>query len=325
MNDFSDILGQDVAKSQLSGALLAKRHVIIVGPPGVGKTTIAKNVAKTLADLELMDCQYHCSPRMALCPACLSGKSKKKVVKGIERFVRIQGSPDLSAEDLLGSIDPVKALSFGPTSLEAFTPGKIFQANQGVLFFDELNRCPEKLQNALLQVLEEGIANLGAYKVPLPASFIFIGTMNPEETGATEKLSDVFLDRFDLISLSWPESIDTESDIVMKNASFFAEFPSSLLRNSLLFIRLLRENKDLSKHPGVRASIGVCERASAHAHLEGRKKVCAKDVEAVLVSVLAHRIELKPSAKHSSSVSEFIMKQFQDFISHNPDFVGECL
>src|SRR3989339_812615 len=112
-----------------------------------------------------------------------------------ERFVRVQGSPDLAAEDLLGDIDPIKALKFGPTSLEAFSPGKIFRANNGILFFDELNRCPEKLQNALLQVLEEGKATIGSYDIDFDVDFLFIGTMNPEDI-STEPMSDVLLDRF---------------------------------------------------------------------------------------------------------------------------------
>src|SRR3989338_7356809 len=127
---FTEILGQDKVKLQIKSALLTNRHIIIVGPPGVGKTTLAKNIAKLLPG-------------------------------GLKNFVRIQGSPDLAAEDLLGDIDPIKALKYGPLSLEAFQKGKIFKADKGILFFDELNRCPEKLQNALLQVLEEGKATIG--------------------------------------------------------------------------------------------------------------------------------------------------------------------
>ena len=106
-DQFTDILGQDKAKQDMKSALLMNRHVIIVGPPGIGKTTLAKNTAKLLTN---------------------------------NKFVRIQGSPDLTVEDLLGDIDPIKAMKYGPLSIEAFTKGKIFKADKGVLFFDELNR-----------------------------------------------------------------------------------------------------------------------------------------------------------------------------------------
>ena len=144
---FSDILGQNRAKKDLMSALVAKRHVIIYGPPGIGKTTIAKNLAKLLPDIKVNDCSYHCIPEKPVCPECRAKLAKRETIKtktisGKERFIRIQGSPDLSAEDLIGDIDPIKAMQYGPLSAEAFTPGKIFKANNGILFFDELNRCP---------------------------------------------------------------------------------------------------------------------------------------------------------------------------------------
>ena len=317
---FTDIKGQERTKQQLKSALMTGRNVLVMGPPGVGKTTLAKNVAKMLPEITVNDCEYHCDPKQPLCPKCRTAKPKPKKVKGEERFIRVQGSPDLTAEDLLGDIDPVKALKYGPTSIEAFTPGKIFKANKGVLFFDEVNRCPERLQNALLQVLEEKTATLGSYTIDLPADFILIATMNPEETAATEKLSDVFLDRFDTVHMGYPEKQETEQEIVLeKGEKLDVEYPSKLLALTINFVRTLRENKNLIKKPSVRATLGLYERAQANAYLEKSKKVGPKHIAEAVISVLSHRIELKPSVKYLETNEEFIQKNYKEFMKDHPE------
>lgn len=310
--DFEDIHGQDEAKHQLKSVLLMNRHVIIVGAPGIGKTTLAKNVAKLLPEITVNDCGYNCIDGKEVCPTCKSNpKVKKKKISGEKRFVRVQGSPDLTSEDLLGDIDPIKALKFGPNSLEAFTPGKIFKANNGILFFDELNRCPAKLQNALLQVLEERKATIGSYNVDFDANFIFIGTLNPYDT-TTESLSEVFLDRCDLVYMNYPETLEIERKITEEKGNKVAEFPDDLLIQMINFVRGLRDNSKLDRFPSVRATIGLYERAQANALLKNNKEVELEDVKNALVSVLAHRIELKPSVKYTETAKEFLEEEIID-------------
>lgn len=320
---FTDILGQIDAKKQIISALMMNRHIILVGPPGIGKTTLAKNIAKLLPDAEVNDCPYHCDPKTPLCPACKESKTKikTKTLKGIDRFIRIQGSPDLTVEDMLGDIDPIKAMKFGPLALESFTPGKIFKANQGLLFFDELNRCPEKLQNALLQVLEEGKATIGSYDVDLEANFVFIGTMNPEDFAATEKLSEVLLDRFDLVFIDYPENVETEKKIVnMKGEKIKeVEFPEPLLTMTIEFIQKLRKNENLERVPSVRASLGLYERAQSNAFMKNKKQVDISDIMDAFYSVIAHRIRLKPSVRYLINPKEFIKKEFQKLQEQSGD------
>ncbi|MBI2660265.1 ATP-binding protein [Candidatus Woesearchaeota archaeon] len=308
---FADILGQENAKQGIKSALLMDRHIIIVGAPGIGKTTLAKNIAKLLPDIEVIEgCSYHCTTEEPICPSCKQNKKHNTIkLDGAKRFIRVQGSPDLTVEDLLGDIDPIKALKFGPLSLEAFTPGKIFKANNGILFFDELNRCPEKLQNAMLQVLEERKATIGSYDVDFDVNFIFVGTINPEDT-ATEKLSDVLLDRFDIIYMEYPESNKTEKKIVAMKGKKSASVSDELLDLIVYFIRLLRQDEKLEKKPSVRASIGLYERAQSNALLKGRKNVQFEDIKDAVISVLSHRIRLKPSVRYLQSIEDYIKEQF---------------
>lgn len=315
----SDILGQAPVKDALKSALIMGRHLIIAGPPGIGKTTLVKNLAGLLPALEVAACDYHCLPGTPRCPQCLSNKTQgTKTVKGQQRLVRIQGSPDLTAEDLLGDIDPVKALEYGPLSVEAFTPGKVFKANNGILFFDEVNRCSEKLQNALLQVLEERKVTIGSYDIDFDANFIFIGTMNPADN-STEPLSDVFLDRFDIVRMSYPESQRIEEDIVRQKAKRFVAVPDEVLATLVRLVRSLREDDRLEKVPSVRASIGLYERAQSNAFLAGRQAVTFPDLGRAVESVIAHRIRLKPSAQFVTTPEAFVKKAYDNLLEtvHN--------
>jgi Mg-chelatase subunit ChlI len=313
--EFADILGQDAAKKDLKSALLMDRHIILVGSPGIGKTTLARNVANILPPIEVNECGFNCLPYTPICPECVGKKSHKTItLSGDERFVRVQGSPDLTAEDLLGDIDPIKAMQFGPLSIEAFTPGKIFRANNGILFFDEINRCSEKLQNALLQVLEEKKVTIGSYSIDFPAEFVFIGTMNPDDS-STEPLSDVFLDRFDILFMHYPETHDIEKQIVLMKGKKIhdVEFPSELLDWVIEFVRNLRLDKNIERKPSVRSSIGIYERAQAYAYLSKKKKVSLEDIEQIMVSVLSHRIKLKPSVKYLESTEQYVSDEFSKF------------
>jgi len=316
---FDSIIGQENAKRQILSSLISGRNILIIGPPGTGKTTLAKNIAKLLPEIDFPDgiplWAYEEFP-------FVSEEYRKKwkegpfiKIRGEDRFIRIQGSYDLSVEDLIGDIDPSKALKYGIHSLESFIPGKIFRAHHGVLFFDEINRAPPKVQNSLLELLEEKKITIGTYEFQIPLDIIFIATMNPENYYGTEKISDVLLDRFDIINLDYPKDIEEEKKIILKyGKNLDVNFPEKLLELTIEFIQKLRKDDKLEKKPSVRSSIGVYEKAQALAIIDKKENVEIQHIFESLLSILPHRIRLKPSYKMEINEEEYIRNQWNSFI-----------
>ena len=107
IQSYPSIVGLLDVKKQLTSALILKRNVVLIGPPGMGKTTLVRDVAALLEPRELNMCGFNCSPENPVCPSCLKKKAngekiETKKYSGKELFVRVQGSPDLSVEDLIG-------------------------------------------------------------------------------------------------------------------------------------------------------------------------------------------------------------------------------
>jgi len=136
--------------------------------------------------------------------------------------------------------------------------------------------------------------------------------MNPEDT-STEKLSDVLLDRFDFVYMHYPENLNIEKEIITNKGKKIdgVNVSDKFLELMVYFVRLLREDKNLEKKPSVRASLGLYERSQSNASLNKRKSVNFDDIKDVVISVLAHRIRLKPSIKYLQSPEAYIWEQFE--------------
>ena len=101
-----------------------------------------------------------------------------------------------------------------------------------------------------------------------------------------------------------------EKRIVVTKGSKITNVSDELLTLMVYFIRLLRQDEKLEKKPSVRASIGLYERSQSNALMKGRKNIQFEDIKEVLISVLSHRIRLKPSVRYLESLENYINEQF---------------
>ena len=272
-------------------AAVSGGHVLIEDNPGLGKTTIAKTLAKLIGGTSRRD-----SPK----PGLSSGK--KDLL-----FKRIQFTPDLLPYDITGVdvFDP-KTLKF------KFMPGPVL-AN--IVLADEINRATPKVQSALLEVMAERQVTIGQTCHRPPEPFMVIATQNPIESEGTFPLPAAQLDRFMMkLSMGYPdrgaeieildENPSSELDKlkpVIKVTEFLqlknlaaAVFCHRALKEAVADIaRDTRVHKSFTLGASPRAGLHLLEAAKALAMVRGRNYVIDEDLVVLAVPVLAHRVRLR--------------------------------
>lgn len=298
----SVIRGKRERLELFTAAYLSGGHVLLEDVPGIGKTTLAKALAR-LVGMRIS------KARKALTPVS---------------FRRIQFTPDLLPYDITG-VDV-----FNPKDRRFdFVPGPIFS---DILLADEINRTTPKVQSALLEVMAERQVSVGGTTRSVSDVFFVVATQNPVETEGTYPLPAAQLDRFMLrLSLGYPEPAD-EIDILRddpSNALLPKLFPvvsvddvrASRLEQERVFCHPTLESAIVEiagatrSHPSLklglspRGSLQLLHSARCLALVRGRHWVSDTDILDLSVPVIAHRLVAR---ERSVGIGELVLRIASD-------------
>ena len=276
------IVGQrDVVRSVLI-CILAGRHALLEGVPGLGKTSLIRTFADVL-DL---------------------------------KFSRIQFTPDLMPADITGT-DILEEAEEGRRRFR-FQPGPIF-AN--LVLADEINRATPKTQSAMLEAMQEKTVTVAGQRYTLEEPFFVLATQNPIEMEGTYPLPEAQLDRFLFkINVTFPTTAELVTILERTTGTEQPKARHVVNAQGVLAMRQLAASTPVASHvqesiarvivathpdhptapPLVKryVAVGASPRgaqalmigAKVNALLEQRFNVAYDDVEAVARSALRHRI-----------------------------------
>src|SRR5512145_572758 len=261
---FAGIVGFDeTVLPALERALLAGHDVVLLGERGQGKTRLIRTLVGLLDEWSpVVDgCEINDHPETPVCARCrrLHAELGDDLPVGwrhrSERYGEKLATPDTSVGDLIGDIDPVKVAegrTLGDPETVHF--GLVPRTNRGIFAINELPDLAERIQVALLNVLEERDIQVRGYQLRLPLDLLLLASANPEDYTNRGRIITPLKDRFGAeIRTHYPLDLDFEIDLVRQEARLVANVPEHVVEVLARFARGVRDSPAVDSRTGVSA------------------------------------------------------------------------
>ncbi len=301
---------EDTVIPRLERALIAGHDVVLLGERGQGKTRLLRTLVTLLDEWtpvisgsELGEHPYepvsHASQRAA---ATYGDELRISWRHRSERYAEKLATPDTSVADLIGDIDPIKVAegrSLGDPETIHF--GLIPRSHRGIVAINELPDLAERIQVAMLNVMEERDIQIRGYLLRLPLDVLVVASANPEDYTNRGRIITPLKDRFGAeIRTHYPTELADEVAVIRQEAHLLAEVPDFVIEILARFTRHLRESSSVDQRSGVSArfSIAGAETIAAaalhRATVQGEDEAVARVVDLeTAVDVLGGKVEFE--------------------------------
>ena len=150
-----------------------------------------------------------------------------------ERYVEKLATPDTSVADLIGDVDPMRVAEgrrLGDPETIHF--GLIPRSNRGIVAINELPDLAERIQVAMLNVMEERDIQIRGYVLRLPLDVLVVASANPEDYTNRGRIITPLKDRFGAeIRTHYPIELDDEIAVIRQEAQLVADVPTTSSRS----------------------------------------------------------------------------------------------
>ncbi|WBB77273.1 magnesium chelatase [Micromonospora sp. WMMD882] len=265
---FPGIVGYDqTVLPEVERALLAGHDMVLLGERGQGKTRLIRALAGLLDEWTpvLPGSVLNEHPMRPLTPASRAAVAEAGDdlrVGWLHRSMRYGeklATPDTSVGDLIGDVDPIR-IAEGRTlgDPETIHFGLVPRTNRGIFAVNELPDLAERIQVALLNVLEERDIQVRGYQLRLPLDLLLVASANPEDYTNRGRIITPLKDRFGAeIRTHYPRDLDLELALIRQEADLVAEVPEHVLEVLARFARLVRASPEVDQRSGVSARFAV--------------------------------------------------------------------